>query len=119
MIRRPPRSTRTDTLFPYTTRFRSVSVSADAQHGSVSVRMPNYGGGPLQIERQAKLEAFRRDAHQEIVEAFWPKRDEIKIFQPEPGCSKHTIVGSAADLEHHETSLLKIGLVREIGRAHV
>src|SRR3546814_9496190 len=24
MIRRPPRSTRTDTLFPYTTRFRSA-----------------------------------------------------------------------------------------------
>src|SRR3546814_16022147 len=33
MIRRPPRSTRTDTLFPYTTLFRSdglASVSADA-----------------------------------------------------------------------------------------
>src|SRR3546814_4545582 len=27
MIRRPPRSTRTDTLFPYTTRFRSDSVA--------------------------------------------------------------------------------------------
>src|SRR3546814_10259477 len=26
MIRRPPRSTRTDTLFPYTTLFRSVSL---------------------------------------------------------------------------------------------
>src|SRR3546814_1790578 len=26
MIRRPPRSTRTDTLFPYTTHFRSVGV---------------------------------------------------------------------------------------------
>src|SRR3546814_7896868 len=26
MIRRPPRSTRTDTLFPYTTRFRSGSA---------------------------------------------------------------------------------------------
>src|SRR3546814_19794758 len=26
MIRRPPRSTRTDTLFPYTTLFRSASV---------------------------------------------------------------------------------------------
>src|SRR3546814_11064642 len=26
MIRRPPRSTRTDTLFPYTTLFRSVSA---------------------------------------------------------------------------------------------
>src|SRR3546814_7710760 len=29
MIRRPPRSTRTDTLFPYTTLFRSV---ADQRH---------------------------------------------------------------------------------------
>src|SRR3546814_4055358 len=26
MIRRPPRSTRTDTLFPYTTRFRSLRI---------------------------------------------------------------------------------------------
>src|SRR3546814_3433625 len=28
MIRRPPRSTRTDTLFPYTTRFRSGTSAA-------------------------------------------------------------------------------------------
>src|SRR3546814_5333865 len=28
MIRRPPRSTRTDTLFPYTTRFRSAPAPA-------------------------------------------------------------------------------------------
>src|SRR3546814_2708593 len=28
MIRRPPRSTRTDTLFPYTTLFRSVHAMA-------------------------------------------------------------------------------------------
>src|SRR3546814_11975596 len=30
MIRRPPRSTRTDTLFPYTTRFRAASQDAHA-----------------------------------------------------------------------------------------
>src|SRR3546814_6401389 len=30
MIRRPPRSTRTDTLFPYTTLFRSVSATASS-----------------------------------------------------------------------------------------
>src|SRR3546814_13736652 len=29
MIRRPPRSTRTDTLFPYTTLFRSHGVGAE------------------------------------------------------------------------------------------
>src|SRR3546814_6628304 len=28
MIRRPPRSTRTDTLFPYTTLFRSINTTA-------------------------------------------------------------------------------------------
>src|SRR3546814_14685819 len=30
MIRRPPRSTRTDTLFPYTTLFRSPSGNTNA-----------------------------------------------------------------------------------------
>src|SRR3546814_2746399 len=29
MIRRPPRSTRTDTLFPYTTLFRSLRAARD------------------------------------------------------------------------------------------
>src|SRR3546814_12540436 len=35
MVRGPPRSTRTDTLFPYTTRFRSCvgPVGARARHG--------------------------------------------------------------------------------------
>src|SRR3546814_18421309 len=32
MIRRPPRSTRTDTLFPYTTLFRSGRVLQQAGH---------------------------------------------------------------------------------------
>src|SRR3546814_6253383 len=34
MIRRPPRSTRTDTLFPYTTLFRSVAVDRDEGAGA-------------------------------------------------------------------------------------
>src|SRR3546814_942976 len=33
MIRRPPRSTRTDTLFPYTTLFRSERTSHSAVRG--------------------------------------------------------------------------------------
>src|SRR3546814_5608020 len=33
MIRRPPRSTRTDTLFPYTTLFRSCSAGDAERHG--------------------------------------------------------------------------------------
>src|SRR3546814_1585521 len=40
MIRRPPRSTRTDTLFPYTTLFRSAAhrrEPATAARGGVSI----------------------------------------------------------------------------------
>src|SRR3546814_2619851 len=41
MIRRPPRSTRTDTLFPYTTLFRSTvcaPASGSASPGSLAAR---------------------------------------------------------------------------------
>src|SRR3546814_11333335 len=34
MIRRPPRSTRTDTLFPYTTLFRSLLIDFVPNHSS-------------------------------------------------------------------------------------
>src|SRR3546814_5052332 len=38
MIRRPPRSTRTDTLFPYTTLFRSIAHE-DARLADLHLRM--------------------------------------------------------------------------------
>src|SRR3546814_1395275 len=42
MIRRPPRSTRTDTLFPYTTLFRSVAAgSSSPASRSSSPPMPS------------------------------------------------------------------------------
>src|SRR3546814_20451296 len=42
MIRRPPRSTRTDTLFPYTTLFRSSADGTD--------RSPFVGNGPVAFQ---------------------------------------------------------------------
>src|SRR3546814_15043476 len=40
MQRRPPRSTRTDTLFPYTTLFRSVEAARfHREHGIDAVRL--------------------------------------------------------------------------------
>src|SRR3546814_3995488 len=45
MIRRPPRSTRTDTLFPYTTLFRSgadeAEVPAEAEQDQTPPEMPD------------------------------------------------------------------------------
>src|SRR3546814_6526957 len=39
MIRRPPRSTRTDTLFPYTTLFRSGRDESDGAGGTATLRL--------------------------------------------------------------------------------
>src|SRR3546814_9162316 len=40
MIRRPPRSTRTDTLFPYTTLFRSAARRQEHRRAGGLVRRP-------------------------------------------------------------------------------
>lgn len=90
----------------------SMSISARAENGSVLVRMPQFPGGPYHIARQAKLQAFARDADHSLVKAFWPERDTVKAFQPEPGCGSPTFIGSAADIDHHAAGLLNIGLSR-------
>src|SRR3546814_4731328 len=50
MIRRPPRSTRTDTLFPYTTLFRSPPRLETGEHASLPSPHPfsmmHTFGGP-------------------------------------------------------------------------
>src|SRR3546814_14060658 len=45
MIRRPPRSTRTDTLFPYTTLFRSLDADVPDVLADVVVEMDTESGG--------------------------------------------------------------------------
>src|SRR3546814_2705332 len=45
MLRRPPRSTRTDTLFPYTTLFRSLLLGAVALYGGLVLAPADYQQG--------------------------------------------------------------------------
>src|SRR3546814_2840800 len=80
MIRRPPRSTRTDTLFPYTTLFRSVTSASprqvtqmvEAAHGAYR------GGAPLPYERAAILDR----AAALVVER---QADFVRLMQAEAG----------------------------------
>src|SRR3546814_4130323 len=56
MIRRPPRSTRTDTLFPYTTPFRS-----EAREGLGQIRQTWRSRVASELaDSQAKFAALRR-----------------------------------------------------------
>src|SRR3546814_2680185 len=56
MIRRPPRSTRTDTLFPYTTLFRSRHA-----HVSLHLQLAHHeGGGGVEVAGDQRLEVVHR-----------------------------------------------------------
>src|SRR3546814_10257968 len=53
MIRRPPRSTRTDTLFPYTTLFRSLPRHPVAESRRVR-RLPHGGDSQHHLHRRTR-----------------------------------------------------------------
>src|SRR3546814_7870857 len=55
MIRRPPRSTRTDTLFPYTTLFRS--------HGSAAPRRYRWTSSTSSSPRPRRTRRSRSEEH--------------------------------------------------------
>src|SRR3546814_20271116 len=59
MIRRPPRSTRTDTLFPYTTLFRSHHQPSVAG-GDVDRQVPGHGDPVVDLAPRAEQRAARR-----------------------------------------------------------
>src|SRR3546814_4271758 len=72
MIRRPPRSTRTDTLFPYTTLFRSLNAGKDAhvlksfltlQYGQTVAIDRADGPGSAEIDTDTSQHKGRSEEH--------------------------------------------------------
>src|SRR3546814_15785999 len=75
MIRRPPRSTRTDTLFPYTTLFRSsLAIEKFSQHYEST---PLSGQLRIALAKEGEIQTFDWDA----VEASNGVK-EHEFFQP-------------------------------------
>src|SRR3546814_1768297 len=119
MIRRPPRSTRTDTLFPYTTLFRSKLggfILIDRQtHATVACgtidfalrRAANLHWQSLDIDKAARARSKRQ-----LPRCLW--------FTGLSGAGKSTIANLVEQRLHalgHHTYLLDGD--NEIGRAHV
>src|SRR3546814_10756184 len=81
MILRPPRSTRTDTLLPYTTLFRSVANFFEASAnkglaGELEVTSPEYG-----LARQI---ADRKDAIRQVNLVLFSERTLSEKIQALP-----------------------------------
>src|SRR3546814_5765255 len=130
MIRRPPRSTRTDTLFPYTTLFRSAGWLAyggliDLQHavyvfpsGNVDATMPcrrlalRYGLGKIVQQHVTRQGGFAGtgyagdDAKPAYRQAGRHVAQIVQVRALDPDHAGVVVDGAAS-------------LQGEIGRAHV
>src|SRR3546814_18863113 len=65
MIRRPPRSKRTDTLFPYTTLFRSAPVLSQSERTQRQRHLADLDSD-LQRKRREFQEDFNRRRNEEF-----------------------------------------------------
>src|SRR3546814_16470013 len=97
MIRRPPRSTRTDTLFPYTTLFRSI------QGDAIIARAMDINAGPAEQRRSGDWGRCARAA----------QKSEARLK-----------IGSGYNRDDHQAFLTnetsyKACPTPQIGRAHV
>src|SRR3546814_14150398 len=94
MIRRPPRSTRTDTLFPYTTLFRSQDRARRHPRRDDGLGRFRRGFG-----RQAPHGAGRRPVHRETADRGVPRTDGVGRDRRDPGYGRgraHLLVGREA-----------------------
>src|SRR3546814_7554470 len=121
MIRRPPRSTLTDTLFPYTTLFRSLLLAraeARRQHEEAAIGEEAVVGAILVHDRQPLDAAVGRTALGDIDDAGV----EITVLAGD------ALVDGVGDQMRQPAPVVRRGEQRqaghlllggEIGRAHV
>src|SRR3546814_7078886 len=129
MIPRPPRSTRTDTLVPDTTLFRSVEVTQDVYLGTVvaafvfgilAARRAEADIDTLLAEWQKNVpekDAFTVAALSRVVEIRNASADEINRLV----CTGngHDSLYAAALAPEREGTSPAVELYARIGRAHV
>src|SRR3546814_2695572 len=87
MIRRPPRSTRTDTLFPYTTLFRSAGLVTDLGADGILGTTDD-----VKSDEQLQVGAFGLGADQ-AIDATGGAGDDV-LFG---GAGDDTLTGGAGD----------------------
>ena len=78
----------------------SIAIDSQAATGIATLSMGNHSGGTLDLTRRLKLEACRSAKLAKPLDAFWPQSRPTpgEEFQPEPGCSEPTFIGSNTDL---------------------
>src|SRR3546814_5800002 len=115
MIRRPPRSTRTDTLFPYTTLCRSagrndgvahpgdesreVGCRADPFRHAPSARPGRNGRGLADAKRQPLRPGLSSEAHTSELQSLM--RHSYAVFCLKKKTIRTTIINNTDTYRHH------------------
>src|SRR3546814_4108696 len=84
MIRRPPRSTRTDTLFPYTTLFRSLLSTGNSNHNHLASELHAdrglVGSRHLTIQEKGEQVCFSHRSEEHTSELQSLMRISYAVF---------------------------------------
>src|SRR3546814_20800829 len=100
MIRRPPRSTRTDTLFPYTTLFRSAA----ATRGS-SQSVPRWPGAGRFVVGRQRWQAG--DPPMSTVEQYLDAATRANTERAYAGATRHFAVDWGGPLPAHADTVAR------------
>ena len=88
----------------------SMVVGHECDRGIVTVARPGASGAGADLLRRLGLAAAEDDDLGDLLDDFFPDRPRTALFQPEPGCSDPTYVGSATDLAMFAGGLLNEGV---------
>src|SRR3546814_16596060 len=107
MVRRPPRSTRTDTLFPYTTLFRSERGQREADGDQERPRAAHrsaLGDGNVVALRRPGIELTRAtDLLRRVRDHLVPLRDPADRARERAQRGEHP--GREADRRQHDARI--------------
>src|SRR3546814_3194794 len=121
MTRRPPRSTRTDTLFPYTTLFRSGDARDQPKRLAHRIDV-DAGTGTLGVFAFQRMRdaAGEFDDFEPALDVAPGVGDDLAVFgRQQVRQLVHVLFDQHLEVEHHPRTPLRIDCGPEIGRAHV
>src|SRR3546814_2426382 len=138
MLRRPPRSTRTDTLFPYTTLFRSLCLPVLLDDGKIVVPECRTGLVRGDVQRGRGNDAAQIVSVLKILDGHRPIGDQLRIvvgfpagiallclergvIADRPVAGDFSVVGVFVVMPVQDSAvILAVSvMIGEIGRAHV
>ena len=75
----------------------SMLLGHHARRSLMYVARGSYTGGVVDLARKTKIEALKQRRLTHFLDDFWPDVP-LDYFQPEPGCSEPTFIGSQGEV---------------------